>query len=129
MTPEIAIDYTTEELINFVEDGTYTINGLDVTLTDNKLSLANYITNEQITLSIVKKGNNVTTVASEAQTLIVKARPAAPTKSEIIVTQPSVIGGKGTRKPKGSLRVQNIRLQLLRMMQCRKLSLQSRLTM
>ena len=96
MTPEIAIDYTTEELINFVEDGTYTINGLDVTLTDNKLSLANYITNEQITLSIVKKGNNVTTVASEAQTLIVKARPAAPTKSEIIVTQPSVIGGKGT---------------------------------
>ena len=96
MTPEIAIDYTTEELINFVEDGTYTINGLDVTLTDNKLSLANYITNEQIPLSIVKKGNNVTTVASEAQTLIVKARPAAPTKSEIIVTQPSVIGGKGT---------------------------------
>lgn len=96
MTPEIAIDYTTEELINFVEDGTYTINGLDVTLTDNKLSLANYITNEQITLSIVKKGNNVTTVASEAQTLIVKACPAAPTKSEIIVTQPSVIGGKGT---------------------------------
>lgn len=96
MTPEIAIDYTTEELINFVEDGTYTINGLDVTLTDNKLSLANYITNEQITLSIVKKGNNVTTVASEAQTLIVKVRPAAPTKSEIIVTQPSVIGGKGT---------------------------------
>ena len=96
MTPEIAIDYTTEELINFVEDGTYTINGLDVTLTDNKLSLANYITNEQITLSIVKKGNNVTTVASEAQTLIVKARPAAPTKSEIIVTQPGVIGGKGT---------------------------------
>lgn len=96
MTPEIAIDYTTEELINFVEDGTYTINGLDVTLTDNKLSLANYITNEQITLSIVKKGNNVTTVTSEAQTLIVKARPAAPTKSEIIVTQPSVIGGKGT---------------------------------
>lgn len=96
MTPEIAIDYTTEELINFVEDGTYTINGLDVTLTDNKLSLANYITNEQITLSIVKKGNNVTTVASEVQTLIVKARPAAPTKSEIIVTQPSVIGGKGT---------------------------------
>ena len=96
MTPEIAIDYTTEELINFVEDGTYTINGLDVTLTDNKLSLANYITNEQITLSIVKKGNNVTTVASEAQTLIVKARPAAPTKSEIIVTQPSVISGKGT---------------------------------
>ncbi len=96
MTPEIAIDYTTEELINFVEDGTYTINGLDVTLTDNKLSLANYITNEQITLSIVKKGNNVTTVASEAQTLIVKARPAATTKSEIIVTQPSVIGGKGT---------------------------------
>ena len=96
MTPEIAIDYTTEELINFVEDGTYTLNGLDVTLTDNKLSLANYITNEQITLSIVKKGNNVTTVASEAQTLIVKARPAAPTKSEIIVTQPSVIGGKGT---------------------------------
>lgn len=96
MTPEIAIDYTTEELINFVEDGTYTINGLDVTLTDNKLSLANYITNEQITLLIVKKGNNVTTVASEAQTLIVKARPAAPTKSEIIVTQPSVIGGKGT---------------------------------
>ena len=96
ITPEIAIDYTTEELINFVEDGTYTINGLDVTLTDNKLSLANYITNEQITLSIVKKGNNVTTVASEAQTLIVKARPAAPTKSEIIVTQPSVIGGKGT---------------------------------
>ena len=96
MTPEIAIDYTTEELINFVEDGTYTINGLDVTLTDNKLSLANYITNEQITLSIVKKGNSVTTVASEAQTLIVKARPAAPTKSEIIVTQPSVIGGKGT---------------------------------
>lgn len=96
MTPEIAIDYTTEELINFVEDGTYTINGLDVTLTDNKLSLANYITNEQIMLSIVKKGNNVTTVASEAQTLIVKARPAAPTKSEIIVTQPSVIGGKGT---------------------------------
>lgn len=96
MTPEIAIDYTTEELINFVEDGTYTINGLDVTLTDNKLSLANYITNEQITLSIVKKGNNVTTVASEAQTLIVKARPAAPTKSEIIVTQPSVIDGKGT---------------------------------
>lgn len=96
MTPEIAIDYTTEELINFVEDGTYTINGLDVTLTDNKLSLANYITNEQITLSIVKKGTNVTTVASEAQTLIVKARPAAPTKSEIIVTQPSVIGGKGT---------------------------------
>ena len=96
MTPEIAIDYTTEELINFVEDGTYTINGLDVTLTDNKLSLANYITNEQITLSIVKKGNNVTTVASEAQTLIVKARPSAPTKSEIIVTQPSVIGGKGT---------------------------------
>lgn len=96
MTPEIAIDYTTEELINFVEDGTYTINGLDVTLTDNKLSLANYITNEQITLSIVKKGNNVTTVASEAQTLIVKARPAAPTKSEIIVTQQSVIGGKGT---------------------------------
>ena len=96
MTPEIEIDYTTEELINFVEDGTYTINGLDVTLTDNKLSLANYITNEQITLSIVKKGNNVTTVASEAQTLIVKARPAAPTKSEIIVTQPSVIGGKGT---------------------------------
>ena len=38
----------------------------------------------------------MTTVASEAQTLIVKARPAAPTKSEIIVTQPSVIGGKGT---------------------------------
>ena len=34
MTPEIAIDYTTEELINFVEDGTYTINGLDVTLTN-----------------------------------------------------------------------------------------------
>ena len=30
MTPEIAIDYTTEELINFVEDGTYTINPLSI---------------------------------------------------------------------------------------------------
>ena len=95
-TPAIAIDYITEELINFVEGGNYTINGSDVTLTDNKLSLVDYITNEQITLSIVKKGNNTTTVASEVQQLTVKARPAAPTISEITVTQPSEVGGKGT---------------------------------
>lgn len=73
--PEIQIDYYYEELTGFANKGSYTINGEAVTPVDGKLAVEDYIGK---TISIVKKGNYVTT-DSTAQELTVPARPAAPT--------------------------------------------------
>ncbi len=91
-TPNIGIDIANEMLTGF-ENAKYAIDGKAVTPTDGKVSAADYMGK---TVSIVKKGNAVTTTDSAEQTLEVPARPAAPTQTQIAVTQPNTIGGTGS---------------------------------
>lgn len=93
ITPEISIDYENEKLVGFEKDGSYEINNKAVTLDDNNLSVVDYFGKN---ISIVKKGNGTTTTDSDVQSLQVPSRPQAPGTQDIVVTQPSVIGGKGT---------------------------------
>lgn len=89
--PEIAIDYVNEKLTGFGE-GSYTIDGAAVTHEDGSLAIAEYIGK---TISIVKKGV-IEAADSEAQSLAIPVRPAAPTASDLTVTHPAVIDGTGS---------------------------------
>ncbi len=91
-TPSIAVDYASEMLTGFA-DGTYTVDGEEVTLTDSKVSATAYIGK---TISVVKKASDANHTDSAPQTLAVPARPSAPTASNFTVVQPSVIGGTGS---------------------------------
>lgn len=96
-TPNIAIDYVNEVLTGF-GSGSYTIEDVDVTskIINNSVPVdlvgASYFNS---TIRIVKKGTG-DDADSEAQQLPVPARHAAPTSSDITVTQPTTIGGSGT---------------------------------
>ena len=74
-TPAITIDYKAEQLTGF-EDGTYTVNGTQITVTDKKADIdPDWF---GATVEIVKKGTSPTSIDSEAQSLEIPARPAAP---------------------------------------------------
>lgn len=87
--PAIAIDYTDEQLTGFEVGGSYTIDGTPVSLIGGKLDVAGYIGK---TISIVKQGDGTTTVDSDAQSLVVPARPAAPAAAGV---NPATSGGAG----------------------------------
>jgi hypothetical protein len=79
-TPSATIDYAAEKLTGLA-NGSYSINdGDNVNVTDGTYSITSLIsTSEDISLSIVKKGNGLTITDSTAQTnLILPPRPAAP---------------------------------------------------
>jgi uncharacterized repeat protein (TIGR02543 family) len=73
-TPQTAIDYFAETLTGL--NGSYSINnGIPVSITgDYNIDPSWFGT----TLSIVKKGNGIATTDSDAQNLIIKARPGQP---------------------------------------------------
>lgn len=74
--PTIQIDYVNEKLIEFIDGGTYTVNGAAVNPDDGAVAIeSSWLGTE---LSIVKKGNGTTTMDSTVQTLAVPARPNAP---------------------------------------------------
>ncbi len=75
VVPEISIDYGAEKLTGF-ESGTYTVNGTQITVTDNKADI-----NPDwfgTTVKIVKKGTYPTSIDSAEKKLAIPARPAAP---------------------------------------------------
>ena len=75
-TPNIQIDYQKETLTGFDSSATYTINGETVTTAED-----NTITIQEgwfgTSISIVKKGSEDIS-DSEAQSLVIPARPGAP---------------------------------------------------
>lgn len=75
-TPEIAIDYIAEKLTGFIDGGNYTINDVAVVPENGELAINSLWLGT--TLKIVKKGDNSTTTDSEAQSLAIPVRPAAP---------------------------------------------------
>ncbi|MDR1526702.1 MAG: hypothetical protein LBS46_03400, partial [Dysgonamonadaceae bacterium] len=77
-TPAAAIDYIRETLTGLTASAEYLIDGTDYTAdAEGILSIdASWL---GTTLSIVKKGDGASTYSSEAQSLVVPARPAAPT--------------------------------------------------
>ena len=74
--PIIKIDYEKEQLTGFVAGASYTIDNAVVTPTDTTVAAADYITNVDHSISIVRTGTDAT--ASDAQRLDIPARPAAP---------------------------------------------------
>jgi hypothetical protein len=76
-TPSAAIDYVGERLTGLVAGGKYSFNsGAAVTLSAATYAIPEAWTGN--TLSIVRVGDNVSKVSSNAQTLPIPARPAAP---------------------------------------------------
>lgn len=75
-TLNISIDYENEELTGFTNGGSYKIDDSDIVLTDNKYSISPIISDEDKTLSIVKKGDGTSTSDSDAQMLTIPARPS-----------------------------------------------------
>ena len=74
--PTIGINYQTEMLTGFANDGSYTINGQAVTPSaDGTIAIQEEWMGT--TISIVRKGDG-DTVDSNAQNLLIPARPAAP---------------------------------------------------
>ena len=91
-TPNIAIDYVNEKLTGFEASTFYTINGSNVTPVDRELDIADYI---GTTIEIVrKKGRSNYAADSDPQSLVIPARPDAP--SNLGATAPTTYGGKGT---------------------------------
>ncbi len=72
--PTIRIDYENGTLTGFVDGGTYTIDGKEVTPVNGSLPIKDYFGK---TVSIVKKGAK-TEANSEAQSLTIPEQPAAP---------------------------------------------------
>ncbi|WP_339167515.1 S-layer homology domain-containing protein [Paenibacillus sp. FSL R5-0341] len=77
-TPAAVISYVDEKLTGLVPNAVYSVNGANA-VADGSGHIT--IDNSWIgtTLSIVKTGNGTTTTDSSAQTLVIPARPAAPT--------------------------------------------------
>lgn len=73
--PNIIIDFENEKLTGFMANSVYIINEKEITPETTEISVANYIGQE---ITIVKKGNNTTTVDSEPQTLEISPRPSTP---------------------------------------------------
>jgi uncharacterized repeat protein (TIGR02543 family) len=74
--PEIAIDYTNETLTGFTENGDYLINQSLVTPVDGKIIINREWFGTEI--SIIKKGDGLSTTDSDVQNLEIPARPDAP---------------------------------------------------
>ncbi|MGN0150249.1 MAG: hypothetical protein ACI4C7_08395, partial [Clostridia bacterium] len=91
-TPEIAVDYANEKLTDFGE-GSYTVNGGAVTPENGSLAIASYM---DTTVKIIKKGNGTITTDSEEQSLIIPARPTAPTVTAIDESSVGANNGKIT---------------------------------
>lgn len=91
-TPEIAVDYANEKLTGFGE-GSYTVNGGAVTPENGSLAIASYM---DTTVKIIKKGNGTTTTDSEEQSLIIPARPTAPTVTAVDESSVGANNGKIT---------------------------------
>ncbi len=76
-TPQAVIDYSEEKLTGLAANGQYTINNVIYTAdAQGKIALESGWFNNN--LSIVKQGNNSTTLDSAPQSLSVPARPNAP---------------------------------------------------
>ncbi len=91
-TPAAVADYAAEELTNLTADGSYAVNGTNVSA-DSAGKLAIESDWLGTTISLVKKGDGVTTNDSEAQSLVLAARPAVPACT---ATQPSASAATGT---------------------------------
>ncbi|WP_369284153.1 beta strand repeat-containing protein [Oscillibacter sp. GMB15532] len=91
-TPSAGVDYAAEQLTGLTANGSYAINGADITADDTgNISIANAWFDTAI--SLVKKGDGTTTNDSAAQSISLTARPAAPSCT---VTQPSASSATGT---------------------------------
>ncbi len=95
--PNITIDYVNEKLTGFVEGGEYTAKIKDGGAEAASLEIAGQQADIKAewfgkTLEIVKKGDNKTTIDSEAYTLSVPARPTAP---DVTGTAPTTHNGNG----------------------------------
>jgi len=91
-TPAAVADYSAEELTGLTANGGYAVNGTDVTAdADGKIEIVN--TWFGTTISLVKKGDGITTNDSEAQSILLTARPAAPVCD---VTQPNAGSDTGS---------------------------------
>ena len=90
--PEAGIDYLEEKLTDLENSTTYLINGAIFTSgSDGKITIdPTWFGNS---LSIVKKGNEVTTFNSDPQTLPVPARPEAPSVDVVKGSEIGVIHG------------------------------------
>lgn len=77
-TPAAVIDYAAEQLTGLTPGGSYAVNGITVTAeSDGTLAINSSWLGTS--LSIVKHGDGSLTADSAAQTLVLPARPAAPT--------------------------------------------------
>jgi hypothetical protein len=80
-TPEAIIDYENETLTPLINGGIYSFNGgANVTLSGTTYSIEEAWMNGN--LIIIKKGDGSTTVDSDPQTLLIPARPVAPTTAD-----------------------------------------------
>ena len=76
-TPSAVVDYIAEKLTGLTPDSRYAVNGSDIAANQ-----AGEIAVEEgwlgTTVSLVKKGNGTTTNDSDAQSIVLAARPGAP---------------------------------------------------
>lgn len=91
-TPNATVDYIAEKLTGLMSNATYAVNDTVITV-DADGTIAIHDTWFGTTISLVRKGDNITTVDSEEQTITLAARPAAPSCT---VTQPSASSSTGT---------------------------------
>lgn len=75
-TPNVKIDYAAEQITGFAIGDKYSINGEEIIPGSAGVSAQEYMGQ---TISIIKKGNGVTTLDSAAQMLFVPLRAQAPT--------------------------------------------------
>lgn len=89
--PEAEIDYRAEKLTGLVPNGIYSINDTEITADQaGCISIeGSWLEN---TLNIVKKGNQIETFDSQAQSLSIPARPQKPVPTGVDV---STAGGTG----------------------------------
>ncbi len=91
-TPTAVVDYAAEKLTGLAANKSYAVNGTNFTAdTSGKIGIANAWFGAAI--SLVKKGDGVTTNDSAVQSLSLTARPAAPACA---VTQPSASSATGS---------------------------------
>ena len=88
-TPQAVIDYREEKLTGLAANGQYTVNNVTYTAdAQGKIALESGWFNNN--LSIVKQGNNSTTLDSAPQSLSVPARPNAPVPEAVSRTDTQI---------------------------------------
>ena len=94
-TPAAIADYLNEKLTALTPGTTYIIGGTEHTSDGSgelSISASWFGTN----ISVVKKGDGITTTNSDAQSITLVGRPTTPIAGTFTVTQPSASGANGT---------------------------------